>query len=254
MPTKAKYGSAPVSEVIIGVTFSAAVFDLPKILSAQHELSGAMPIADIQPPLADGSLHNFNLNTELDPSKAGPLRLRLRSEDRKWLYQIQQNKLYVNWIRSDDEEVGHYVGFNAVLNRFLSLCKSIGVKESTLVQPQVKYFDLSYHDRIEWQGYIKSISNLSTIMNTEPPRIESPSGINNIFSKFTYFLPDLGGHGILSINSATSTKQTQLLKVENMARGVLADSSFKDWIDKAHTFQLKTFEQLFSEEVLKKWK
>lgn len=254
MPTKAKYGSAPVSEVIIGVTFSAATFELPTILAAQRELSGAMPIADIEPPLADGSLHNFSLNTELDPSKTGPLRLRLRSEDRKWLYQIQRNKLYVNWIRSDTEEVGHYVGFNAVLHRFLSLCKSMRVEESTLVQPQVKYFDVTYQDRIETHNYIKSISNLSTILNTEPPRIELPNGFNNIFSKFTYHLPDLGGHGILSINSATSIKETQVLKVENLARGIIEDSSFSDWIDKAHAFQLKIFEQLFSEEVLKKWK
>ena len=254
MPTKPKYSRAPVSEVIIGVTFDAADLDLSKIFAAQHNLSGTMPIMEIQPALPDGSLDEFSLNTEIDPSKTGPFRLRLRSEDRKWLYQIQQNKLYVNWIRHDTEEVGHYVGFNSVLDRFLSLCESMEVTESSLVQPHVKYFDITYHDRIEWQDHIESISNLSSIINSEPPRIELPSGINNIFSKFTYHLPDLGAYGILSINSATSIKATQLLKIENSTRGVLADSTFREWIDTAHSFQLRSFEQLFTEEVLKKWK
>ena len=248
-----KYTKAPVSEVIIGVSFKEAKFALLDVFSIQSALKDEFPRVDIRPPLADESLSEHRLNAELNPDHTGPFSLRLRDDSMKWLYQIQRNKLYVNWIRSDIEEVGQYVGFDKILRRFEALCQLIQSEVPEITFDDVSYFDVTYHDRLEWESYISNISELSEIMNFQPPRISIENGFNNVMSRYTFHEPSLGGYGVLSMNTDTSPKSSQILKVETGIRGKIKNVSRLEWLHKANERQVQFFEEIFKPEILRKW-
>lgn len=246
-----KYIHAPVSEVIIGVTFAESAINVSNLFQAQHKLSELFPLSEIRPPIANESLVEFRLSTELLPEQTGPMLIRMRSKDKKWLCQIQKNKVYLNWIRSDVEDVGSYVGFTNILKEFTKVISILGLDFKDC---KIKYYDLTYHDRLEWQDYVGSISDLTKIMKFCPPAIDTPEGFNNFFTKYTYHFPDLGGFGILSINTDTSAKGQQVIKFENIIRGYAKEMAFDAWIEEAHKAQFQFFEQMFTEETLSKWK
>ncbi len=248
-----RYSKSPVSEVIFGITFVMKSLDLGDILIAYKELAANYPSIEVVPPLADETLVDFRSSTELDADKTGPFLLRLRTPDRKWLVQLQGNKVYLNWIRLDVEDVGHYAGFKAIRKRLNDVVSILGSAGRSNFDSEVKYLELTYHDRIEWQPLVPSISNSSEIMRFQPPDIGIPKGFNNIFSKYTYHEERIGGFGVLSINTATSVKGTQLLKFENTLRGTLADRSRDDWYEIAHNIQFEQFERLFTDSLLKEW-
>jgi uncharacterized protein (TIGR04255 family) len=251
---KAKYSKAPVSEVILGVTFAGAELDTDIVFLAQTRLAEKYTTTEIRPPLASESMVDFRLATEMEPHNTGPFLLRMRTPDHRWLCQIQKNKIYLNWIRSDEEPVGHYVGFTAILAEFLFLCAQLGVTEESMETPRVSYFDLTYHDRVEWQSYVDDVSDLERIMNFRPPFIGGDHRFNNVFSRYTHHIPQLGGYGILSMNTDTSPQSTQLLKFENSARGVVTGLGVREWMDRANAFQVESFEHLFKKELLDKWR
>lgn len=248
-----KYTRAPLSEVIIGVSFKEAKFALLDVFSIQSLLKDEFPRVDIRPPLADESLSEHRLNTELNPESTGPFLLRLRDDSKKWLCQIQRNKLYVNWVRSDIEEVGQYVGFEKVLGRFEALFKVVQSKVLEITFGDVSYFEVAYHDRLEWELYISSISELSKIINFQPPRISIENGFNNVMSRYTFHEPSLGGYGVLSISTDTSPKPSQVLKLETGIRGKLENVSRLEWFRKANERQVQFFEEIFKPEILRKW-
>jgi len=151
--------------------------------------------------------------------------------------------------------VGNYVGFSRVFQKFQALCKAIGIDLKKLTANfAVKHFDVTYHDRIEWQNFAESISELSSIVHFGLPKINVPVGFNNVFSKYTYQLPNLGGYGLLTINTDTSQENTQLLKIKNITQGFLPDISFQEWAERANAIQVEYFEDLFTQETLSKWK
>lgn len=247
-----KYSKAPVSEVIVGITFNSPVFSIKTIFDVQSKITQKYPIIEVRPPLADEELIDYQLTQGIDPAKTGPILIRFRSDDRKWLCQVQNNKIYLNWIRTDYEEVGHYVGFSTIFKYFKELTSSLN--HTIIEDKDIKYYDLTYHDRIEWQKYIKNISELSKIIHMEPPKIKKTEGFNNVSSNYTYHVKELGGYGKLSISTDTAPSGAQILKFENVLRGFLPDTSLDTWIDIAHNMQFDYFESIFKEDLLEQWK
>ena len=241
------------SEVIIGATFNGPRLSIDEVFKAERDLSPDYPNVEALPPMADEQLVEFHISAELDPSRTGPFLLRARSADSKWLCQVQRNKIYMNWVRLDIEAPGNYVGFSKVVERFTSICAKVGVDVDILSERDIRYYDVTYHDRIEWQDYVKSISELEKIMNYCPPRVSTPEGFNNIFSRYTFHIRELGGYGILSINTETSPTGNQVLKFENVARGVLPGKTFGEWIKSANEQQVNYFEGIFRKETLHRW-
>ncbi|MEW6753612.1 MAG: hypothetical protein AB1505_21905, partial [Candidatus Latescibacterota bacterium] len=87
-----------------------------------------------------------------------------------------------------------------------------------LATEDVVFFDLTYHDRLEWEESIASISEIHKVMRVSPPAIWTPSGFNNVFSRYTYHCPELGGFGIVGINTETSPTGKQLIRFEDVLR------------------------------------
>ena len=249
-----KYTQAPVSEVILGVTFKKAKITVDQVFALEQQLRHQFPQIEVRPPIADETLSGFRLNTEMNPEFTGPFVLRMRTVDRRWLCQIQRNKLYMNWTRPDDEPVGQYPGFRTVLSNFNELVKNASQLGGDIADGEVKYYDVTYHDRLEWQKYVDSVSGLSAIMNFNAPAIATPSGFNNVFSRYTFPDPEIGGFGLLSMNTDTSPTNSQILKFETVLRGKLPDKSYSDWMQSANKKHVGFFEEMFTEENLDKWR
>jgi uncharacterized protein (TIGR04255 family) len=176
---------------------------------------------------------------------------RFRSDDKSWLVQIQGNKLYLNWIRDDTKDVGYYPGYRKISERFFALLSELFELGGKPLDSNPLYFDLTYHDRFEWNEYINNISEIDKVLNFSAPQLPLMGGFNNVFSKFTFPINELDGYGILNVNTGTSIKNSQLLKFENIIRGVGPD--IKTWFDAANALQNKYFEGMFKKEVLKSW-
>lgn len=249
------YPRAPVSEVIFGVTFLEKRLSIRELLDAQQALSEKYPRVEVRPPIADEWMSGFQITQELNQERTGAVLVRLRSDDDNWMCQLQGNKVYFNWIRPDHESVGNYPGYTSIYGRFREALKVMRLDSSDLTKNSVRYFDLSYHDRLEWQEYIDSLSDTHKIMRFKPPDIETPEGLNNSFSRFTYSYDPLGGYGIFAVNTATqaAAEGKQVLQLESTLRGINLHQSFDDWFSAAHKVQYDHFSGIFTAETLAKW-
>ena len=98
-----QYSKAPISEVIFGVIYTGPKLSPDDIFCLNGHFKDRFPSLEILSPLVVENLNGFQLVSNLDPSLTGPLLLRRRSSDSKWLLQIQSNSVYLNWIRNDSE-------------------------------------------------------------------------------------------------------------------------------------------------------
>ena len=233
------------------MTFSKARLPIRSLFDAQQALSGEYPRVEIRPPLADEAMSGFQITQELNSDRMGSVLIRLRSDDGNWMCQVQANKVYLNWIRPDHEPVGNYPGFTAIYRRFVKALDALSFSLADFSTDFVKYYDLSYHDRLEWQDHIASLSDVHKIIRLKPPEVGTPEGFNNIFSRYTYRNVSLGGYGILAINTDTAVTGKQVLKVESTLRGI--HQSGEAWFTEAHRVQYDHFTQLFRPEILVQW-
>jgi uncharacterized protein (TIGR04255 family) len=247
-----KYSKAPVSEVILGITYKVNKIPVDKLFQISSMFSEEFPIVEICPPLLFEELFGFRLQPMVADIGAGPFLVRRRTNDAKWLLQIQSNKIYLNWIRKDDEPVGAYVGFSKVKERFDVIIEKISEVEDAKTDHLL--YELSYHDRVEWQDIISDISEINAVINVKSPPKFFPEGFNNVFSRYTYPASDIGGYGFLGINTDTSVSQKQVIRVESNLRGIFPQKTFDEWMDIAHQKQLLIFENCFNEKTKDSWK
>ena len=247
-----KYSKAPVSEVILGITYGLNKLPVDKLFQISSMFSSDFPIVEICPPLVLEELNGFRLQPMASDLGAGPFLVRRRTNDAKWLLQIQSNKIYLNWIRKDDEPVGEYAGFSKIKEFFAGILEKISGAAD--VKMNHSLYELSYHDRVEWQDIISDISEINTIMNVASPPKCSVEGYNNLFSRYTYPASDIGGYGLLGINTDTSVSQKQVIRFESNLRGIIPQKTFDEWIDIAHKKQLLIFENCFNEKLKDSWK
>lgn len=247
------YPKAPVSEVIFGMTFSEKQLSIEDQFDAQKALSEMYPRVEIRAPIADEWMDGFQLTQDLNPERTGVVLIRLRSNDGNWMCQIQANKFYFNWIRPDHEPVGNYPGYSLVYREFGKALHALSQRFPKFISDPIKYYDLSYHNRLEWQEYIDNLSDAHKIMRFRPPEIETPEGLNNSFSRYTYNYGPLGGYGIFAMNTATAVTGKQVLQLENTLRGIIPNESSDDWFNAAHLVQYDHFKKMFTPEILEQW-
>lgn len=248
-----QYSKAPISEVIFGVVYTKQKLSSDDIFFLNGHFKNQFPLLEILSPLVIENLNGFQLLPNLDPLLSGPLLLRRRSSDNKWLLQIQSNTIYLNWIRNDSESVGNYIGYSAVYKQFVCILDSIKEILNINMYEDINMLDLSYGDRIDWQRYIPELSKVNDLINISTPPIFSKEGYNNLFAKYTYEDSELNGFGLVNINTATSIQGSQVIKIETVLRGNLKGFTFTTWFEEAHKKQSFIFENLFTDNLKKEW-
>jgi len=247
-----KYSKAPISEVILGISYKKPKIPVDFILK-NALFSDQFPIVEIVQPLFLEMLEGFQLEQIFDQN-SGSFLVRRRTGDRKWLLQIQANMLYLNWIRLDTEPVGTYVGFPSIKDKFLSILAVLEDIAKVRIRDDVSLCDLTYHNRVKWQHEITDMSEIQKIMRISTPPKFSEQGYNNIFSRYTFHDFELKGFGLININTATAIDGEQLIKLESSLRGECSiDGDIDTWFEQAHKKQIGIFDQIFTEEIKAKW-
>jgi len=247
-----KYSKAPISEVIMGVTYKNNIIPVDFFLK-NALLSEEFPTIELVQPLFLEMLNGFQVRQKYDPN-SGPFLVRKWSNNSKWLLQIQANMLFLNWIRLDTEPVGTYCGFSSIRDKFLSIITELEDITKIKLHNDVTLCDLTYHDRVKWQPEISELSEITKIMNINTPPKFSEHGYNNIFSRYTFHDFNLNGFGFININTDTANDGEQIIKIESNLRGKCAmNGDIKSWFEQAHTKQIDIFEQLFKKEIKEKW-
>jgi len=247
-----KYSKAPISEVIIGVTYKNNKIPIDFFLK-NALFSEEFPTTELVQPLFLEMLNGFQVRQNYD-TNSGPFLVRKWSNDSKWLLQIQANMIFLNWIRLDTEPVGTYCGFPFISDKFFSIIATLEDVMKIQLHNDITLCDLTYHDRVKWQSEISDLSEIAKIMNINTPPKFSEHGYNNIFSRYTFHDFILNGFGLININTDTANDGEQIIKIESNLRGKCAiNGDIQAWFEQAHTKQINIFEQLFTKEIKEKW-
>lgn len=252
-----KYSKAPVSEVICGIVFKEPILSEDNyLLKFISSVVDQFPKTTVLGPLADESLIGYQLTTEVNPIKSGPILHRLTSSNNNWLIQIQSDKFYLNWLRPDNVNPGKYPGFSKIFEEFSGYVSRI-FKDLNIDTKDVQAYELTYLDRISWQKEISNLGEIDKIISLKSPHIVLDGKSiesNGFMNRYAYPLESIGGYGVFGITTAPSIQGEQLLNYELRLKGALIEMSIKDWFDKTHKIQVDFFEKFFSEEILNKWK
>lgn len=257
------YSRAPISEVVFGVTFNSSILSTQNIIfDLISELKSGFPIISFQPPIADEELKGFKLFSGINIDACGPGIHQLRNREGDKMVQLQWNKVYLNWIRGDQKNVGTYPGFVNLMSEFLSLFDQIakvvqGVNPSVDILRSVKYYELLYQDRFIWLEYISTLKDIKKIVNISPPTFlfnQKEIAVNNIFSNYTIPIEELGGYAKIALNTGTSDFEKQLFIAQIGIQGDSQGRKINEWFNDSHNYQIAFFEQIFTNELLKTWK
>jgi uncharacterized protein (TIGR04255 family) len=256
----AKYSLAPISEVVCGVFFNNNLLLLDgTIFKLLTTLSSSFQIIQTGPTISSEEVVNGSITTSTDYISAGFSTYRLTSDDHKWQVLIQQNMITVHWVRQDQENVGHYPGFNNVYKKFKEIFSlaidTFGDEKS--FREHIKSCYLSYTDRVNFEIYKRDGQTIPDIITINPPAFsafDKQYKADNYFSKFSGPCDQINGYYITSINSPTLHGFGQLLIVENKVKGGLSPTDPVDeWFIKAHQVQVSFFESIFTQKILKTW-
>lgn len=242
-----KYPQAPVSEVIFGVSNANGLFEKHSLINTISLLKEDLPNYQILAPIADDIERDGEIFKELDPKKSGEILIRHRKIDDSLLVQTQKNKLYLNWIRSDEKNVGNYPGFNNIKSLFLSYALKLGISVS-----EHSNFELTYLDRLIIGKDIKEVDDLLNSSNFSFPFRVNDASLKNILLSTTQKLSHPNTYLISSIRTNLNIDNKKVINIENKIIGF--DVDFENWIEKAHQFQIDFFENNFNKELLESWK
>jgi uncharacterized protein (TIGR04255 family) len=247
-----KYKNAPVSEVILGVTFKDGLLARNNyFIEIIHEFLNEYPLYQVVQPLANDSFQTPHEGLIIDTNHTGPLLHRLRSKDSNWLVQIQFNKVFLNWIRDDNKEVGNYPGFSLIFDKFKALLDKV-LNRTDSNELDILYTELTYHDRIDNDNVIE---NLNSTINFSLPNFKTKSLKTTDFSTSTYsIVEELGGFLVLNVLALPNSLNKRILKIEATLKSNSPNALSNKWFDKAHQFQVEIFEELIKKETLDKWK
>ena len=246
-----KYKQAPISEVIFGIIYNNNIFTDNDLLVLNNIFTKEFPLLEICPPLAIEEVKDSKIQQIIHQCQ---LLYRRRTNDRRWLLQLQNNSIYFNWVRQDFDPVGSYVGYSEIYNRFNTILNQIKEKmPQKELMSNIYLLDLTYQDRFDWQNYIANLNCINQIINIPTIPVVNNSVCNNIFSKFTLDKKNINGFGVINVSTATPINK-YYFNIQTAFRGKPFSENLKQWFDLAHDDQNDFFNRLFAEEILNKWK
>jgi uncharacterized protein (TIGR04255 family) len=252
MTSKVKYSNAPISNVSLAVIFNDAdlinesiFFEILTILNKKFEE------VEVRPTFEEEIVVNGLIQRNINFDVAGFTAYGFSNPTENIQVNLQQNLVFLQWARNDDEDPGHYPGFESLYEAFTEIWANI-----TLLFPgidsKVKSYALSYVDRVPLQQGDK----ISEFVNIKLPEFESNNAkyfTNSIVSALIADCSEVNGHCMIKINTPT-LPIGRLLIVENKIKGVPGNLTIDEWFNKAHKVQEDFFSSIFNEKLLYEWK
>lgn len=250
-----EYKNAPLSECICGVIFSNNIFTDDDLFKINSLFSEDFPIVEIHPPLFIEDVVNNHLQPVMNPTISGQILYRRRTTNHKWLLQIQKNLVYLNWIRTDAESVGDYVGFGTVFDKFKNILNKIKKELNIDVYADIHICDITYNDRIELsEKGIPDLNDLGNYLNISVPTF--PYETNRILfnHRDSFIDKEIQGFGIIDLNSVLNLQNKESLQLGIVLRGGISQVGFDKWFEQAHLKQHSIFKAIVKPKLLEKWK
>jgi uncharacterized protein (TIGR04255 family) len=262
------YKSAPISEVVFGITYAQPVLTLAQILKVYSEsLIRVYNSAEIAPLLTTDVLNDGRVVPEPLMQEFGQAVYRFRSGEPEpnWLVQLQGNKIYFHWVRDDDKPVGHYPGFTTIFNRFVSLLNDIErLTTANVTQSDaIRQCELLYQDRFPSQRTAYSPYDASIVFTSPLPqfldrqRAYLKSFISQSISEYT----SINGYGVSTygVEPLLNSNDVEMFHISHTLRGEIRGTSlqfdsFALWFEEAHNIQLALFNNSFSPAKFEEWK
>ena len=247
-----KYQNAPISKVTLAVTFdSPKLLEDSKIWGFLHNKQSSnfkALVAEAPFPfeILDGRIYRQEVNT----SVSGPASYKIISDAESLFYDLQFNRIALSWYRNDNMPVGNYPGFTYLFDELLKSMQVLNLPQEHNVTFEIIYIDVVPVDELG-----ENLSELSKYINYKPPTIsvfQDTCHANNIFSNFSFSIRE-ELFGFLKIESVTMTSGAQgvqfafMLFLKDKIHNF--DKSFKEM----HAIQIDTFENIFTEEIKKRW-
>lgn len=168
----------------------------------------------------------------------------------RWLVQVQYNKLYLNWVRGDDESVGDYPGFETVAEHFFA-CLNLVEGNGT----HFKYLELTYQDRLQLRHFGDDPRGLMAVSfpDVRPDTSVAGSAPLEVSSSSIAPQPDLNGYASVTVNTGYDTGGNKIVGMQSTLWGGSGTEEYSVWFEKAHRTQYAFFRGFFSQEVLNQW-
>ena len=248
----ADYDRPPVIEVVYGVAFAPLKdWKLPHTGLFWQRIFDEFPRCEQTFPIPSAEL--------IDPSTGLPIpRVWLINAADDRLVQLQPGRFLFNWRRR--EGAGPYPRYKTLSNRFFELFRELQsfVAENQLGEIEVSQYELTYINHVlEHEGwkFPASIGRVIEHLSWRRERykfLPEPS-TTNWQARFDF--PEGPGALSVKLNPARHAKEEKdLLVLELSARGVPAEvplDNMKSWFFHAHTWIVRGFEDLTSEEAQK---
>lgn len=245
MSNKLEFSDAPIIEVVCGAQFDGIVFDQQFVFEVYEKIKKDFPIIQQNPPINSviEKIDAPNINKAL----AGfhPRTFFINKDNNK-LIQIQPDKVFFNWRKTNNEE--QYPHFENVFQEFKKTFNML--LKGANASDKLNQFELTYYDHILLSKFDKDDYNPIGILNL----ISLEGQVKSLDLKMSFPVIEAGGNITLVLRSATrNTDQEKLLILESTCRGFKSDSSIEKWFDVAHNRLLSNFKNITTEEAKTVW-
>ncbi len=250
---KPKLKNAPISELIFGITFKNEVFAANSILEFFSQFKERYPSVKLVAPVGDYTINNNSIVLTIG-ANAGAGRYQYWNTESNELIQFQGNKLFFNWIRLDDEPI-NYPGFTSNYKKFKEFFIQVFELIDKVNDDDIQYYELTYHDRIEWGKHMESLYDINKVLNMHCNLVDDSDNKCLGFSKTDLFeISDLHSYMYRTIQTGNSTgNQKEIIKITSNLFGKKDGALLDDWFDIAHELHYKNFLNIFNKNIIDEW-
>lgn len=246
------FSNPPVVEVVFGIRFATSLpMQTRHLGQLWQELGDDYPQTEDAFPLIDPE--EVPVKMSLIPALLR--RIRAYSGDRQFLLQIQDTRLYVNWVKADAPVV--YPRFEAVQSRFeaawsglLRFAEAQGLGELT-----PKRFELTYVNRIGTGGRVADIAEgyLKTLRfsDLKGEQFALPKALN---ATWKFDMPSHAGEGSITATDGAASGGPEGLVLTFACAGDPSEVWDRaGWFAAAHTWIVRGFTELTTEKGHREW-
>ncbi len=237
------FRNPPVVEVVFGIRFATSLPMQTRHLGQLWQALGSdYPETEDAFPLIDAE----EVPAKMSPIPALLRRIRAYSGDRHFLLQIQDTRLYVNWIKADAPVV--YPRFEAVQSRFEAAWSGLVrfAESQDLGRVTPGRFELTYVNRIGAGGRVADIAEgyLKTLRfsDLEGEQFARPRGLN---ATWKFDMPNDAGEGsVMAVDGAAPGGPEGLVLTFACAGAPSEVWDRAKWFAAAHTWIVRGFTEL----------
>jgi uncharacterized protein (TIGR04255 family) len=256
-PSLPYYRRPPVVEAYCGIYFKDLQnLDAPHIGAFWAPIRKGFPLTQAHPNLPPLFMLEGAGRVFLQTTGGELPRTWFISQDQVFLIQLQKDRIFFNWRKSDsDSPYPRYQTrrrrFRSTLDTFISFLDREAIGSLEIVGVESGYINIFEFGR-ELQS-IADIGHLFPSINFATAGTSVLSDLSHVNAIFEFKLPDERGKMTISIQKAAKPRDgSSVLKLDIFARWTapeITQSDAFDWLDSAHVAIVKSFSEITNKNI-----